>query len=55
MKAKKEKKEKSAIQELREIRDNIGLEIKDMTYEQLKKYIEEKLALHPTSVWQKAG
>jgi len=37
MKTIKKKKEESAIQQLRAIRDKIGLEIQDMTFEQLKK------------------
>lgn len=53
MKTQKKKKEKSAIQELRDIRDKIGFEIQDMSFEKLKKYIEERLSLHPSSVWQK--
>jgi len=52
MKTKKEKHKKSTVRELRDIRDNIGLEIKDMNYEQLKKYIDDKLTLRPTAVWQ---
>lgn len=55
MKIKNDKKENPTVQGLREIRDKIGSEIKDITYKQLKKYIEEKLTLHPTSVWQKRG
>jgi hypothetical protein len=53
MKSETEKTEKSTVQELREIRDKIGTEIEDMNYEQLKKYIEDKLTLHPIAVWQK--
>lgn len=53
MKNIKEKKEKSTVQQLREIRDKIGTEIQDLTYEQLMKYIEKKSKLHPTRVWQK--
>ena len=53
MKNTKKKKEKSAIQELRDIRDKIGLEIQDMTFEQLKNYIEKRLTLHPARAWQK--
>ncbi len=47
------RQEKSAIQQLRNIRDKIGLEIKDMSFEQLKKYVEERSKLHPKNVWQK--
>jgi len=53
MKTIKKKKEESAIQQLRSIRDKIGLEIQDMTFEQLKKYVEERLTLHPRRAWQK--
>lgn len=51
MKTKTNKKENS-LQELRDIRDRIGVEIQDLKYEELKKYIEEKAILHPKSVWQ---
>ena len=47
------KKEKSAVEQLRDIRDKISCDIQDMTYEQLKKYINERLTLHPQSSWQK--
>jgi hypothetical protein len=47
------KKEKTNIELLREIRDKISLEIQDMDYEQLKKYLESKKTLHPTSMWNK--
>lgn len=47
------RQEKSAIEQLREIRDKISLDIQDMTFDQLKKYVEERLTLHPTRVWQK--
>ncbi|MFA5781196.1 MAG: hypothetical protein WC868_02885 [Bacteroidales bacterium] len=55
MKTKKKKKEKSAIEQLREIRDKISLDIQDMTFDQLKKYVEERLTLHPTAAWRKRG
>ncbi len=48
MKPTKKDTEKSTIQQLRNIRDKIGLEIQDMTFEQLKIYIEERLTQHPT-------
>lgn len=53
MKTEKNKKEKSAIEQLREIRDKISIDIQDMTFEQLKKYVEERLTLHPAGAWQK--
>lgn len=52
MKNKKQEKEKSAIEQLREIRNKISLDIQDMTFDQLKKYVEERLTLHPTRVWR---
>jgi hypothetical protein len=57
MKAEKEKTEKSTIEQLREIRDKISAETQNMTFEQLKEYVEERLkeTLHPTAVWRKRG
>ena len=43
----------SAIQQLRKIRDKIGIEIEDMSFEELKKYIDEKSKIFPKMVWQK--
>ncbi|MCL1938406.1 MAG: hypothetical protein FWF52_08445 [Candidatus Azobacteroides sp.] len=53
MKAIKEKEEKSALEQLREIRDEISAETQDMTFPELKKYIEYQLeeSLHPKKVW----
>ena len=44
----KEESKKSMIKILREIRDNINLEIQDLTTEELKEYFRSKLTLHPT-------
>lgn len=44
----KEENKKSMVKILREIRDNINLEIQDMTSEELKEYFRKKLTLHPT-------
>ncbi|MCL4482239.1 MAG: hypothetical protein M1445_06425 [Bacteroidetes bacterium] len=46
--------EKSTLDQLREIRDKISVETQDMTFEQLKKYVEEQLSntLHPSRVWR---
>ena len=44
--------EKSLIEQLREIRDKINFEIKDMTTEQIKEYFSKQKTLHP-SVWKK--
>ena len=51
----KEKKEKSVMQQLREIRDKLSVDIKDMTYEQLTEYLNRQKTLHPTATWQKQG
>jgi hypothetical protein len=55
MKTKKQKTEKSTIELLREIRDNISNETQNMTLEQLQKYIEEQLkeTLHQKAIWRK--
>ncbi len=54
-KIEKQKTGKSIMEELREIRDKISLETQDMTYEELRKYIDERLTgtLHPKEVWDK--
>lgn len=52
-KIKETKKEKTLIDELRQIRDKINLEIQDLSLEQLKHYWKTKETLHPTRVWQK--
>ncbi len=54
MKTKNEARtDKTVIDQLREIRDTVSLEIQDMTMEQLKEYLDDKKTLHPTAVWQK--
>lgn len=57
MKTEKQKTEKTTIEQLREIRDKISAETQNMTSEQLKKYVEERLkkTLHPKAVWRKHG
>ena len=54
MKTKNIQTEKSTIETLREIRDKVSSETQNMTFEQLQKYIQEKLkdTLHPTANWQ---
>lgn len=44
----KNKIKKSTVKILREIRDKINLEIRDLTTEELKEYFRRKLTLHPT-------
>jgi len=51
----KEKKGKSVIQQLRDIRDNISLEIQNMTFEQLTEYLKNKKSLHPTMAKKTKG
>lgn len=57
MKTEKQKMGKSTIEQLREIRDKISAETQNMSFEQLQKYIKERLTetLHPTAVWSKRG
>jgi hypothetical protein len=45
--------EKTFVEQMREIRDKISLEIKDLTPEQLKEYLNSKKTLHPADVWPK--
>lgn len=47
------RQKKSEIEHLRDIREKIGIEIQDMSFEQLKKFIEGKSTLHPKSAWKK--
>jgi pyruvate dehydrogenase complex dehydrogenase (E1) component len=46
------KSEMSLTNQLREIRDKVSIEIKDMTSEELKDYFNKKETLHPNAVWQ---
>ena len=54
MKTRKKTSQKSANEQLRAIRDKISLDIQDMNFEQLKKYVEKRLILHP-SAWKKVS
>ena len=49
----KGKKEKSIFEHLREIRDKVSAETQNMTFTELKKYIENQLKepIHPKTVW----
>ncbi len=44
--------EKSLIEQLRDIRDKVSMDIKGLTLEQLKEYFDKQRTLHPTSFWQ---
>ena len=46
------KTDKTPIEELREIRDKLSSEMKDMTLEQIKDFLKKKDTLHLTAVWQ---
>jgi hypothetical protein len=45
--------EKTLVEQLREIRDTISHDIKDMTTEQLKEYFSEQKTLHSAAIWHK--
>ena len=47
------KKEKTTIEQLRDIRDKMSAETQNMTFKELKEYIEPQLqeSLHPKTVW----
>jgi hypothetical protein len=53
MKTVEEKKEKSTLEQLREIRDRVSAETQNMTFSELKNYVEYQLqeSLFPKSVW----
>lgn len=56
MKTKSENRtDKTLIEQLREIRDKVSLEIKDMTSDQLKDYLKKKETLHPIVHWHQEG
>jgi len=46
--------EKTLVEQLREIRDKISYEIKDLNTEQFKEYFNKQKTLHPTDVWKKS-
>ncbi|MCX6267046.1 MAG: hypothetical protein NTW16_06775 [Bacteroidetes bacterium] len=48
---------KSTIEQLREIREKISIETQDMTFEQFKKYAEDRMTetIHPNATWQIKG
>jgi RNase adaptor protein for sRNA GlmZ degradation len=55
MKTEKTKTEKTIMEQLREIRDNISIETQDMTFPELKNYIDRQLnqtSLHPETTWR---
>lgn len=44
---------KNIMEELREIRDKISLDIQDMSFEELQEYLEKREKLFDSSVWEK--
>ncbi len=42
------------VDKMREIRDNISNDIKDLSYDELTKYLENRKALHPKFKKRKA-
>ena len=57
MKTENQRPGKSTVEQLREIRDKISAETQNMTFEQFKIYVEERLkeTLHPNATWHKRG
>lgn len=56
MKTKTTKKtRKSLVQQMRDIRDKVNLDIRDLTPEELKEYIRKQKTMHPKAVWQNGG
>lgn len=56
MKTKEIKKiDKTLIEQLREIRDKVSLDIKDLTAEQMKEYFSKQKTLHPAGFWKYDG
>ena len=47
------KREESTLEQLREIRDKVSAETQNMTFSELKKYVESQLqeSLFPKTVW----
>jgi len=48
-----EKRGKSTLEQLREIRDKVSAETQNMTFSELKKYVESHIqeSLFPKTVW----
>ena len=48
-----EKEQKSIMEQLRDIREKLSDEIKDMTPKQVKEFLDKQETLHPKSFWDK--
>jgi hypothetical protein len=53
MKTEKKKKDFDAVEMMREIRKDISLEIKDMTFQELRAYLDKQLAKKSKLIGQK--
>ena len=53
MKTTKNQKDFDAVKMMREIRDRISLEIKDISFEELRNYMDKKLAAQKRLIGQK--
>lgn len=53
MKTDKKTTKSSTVEDLRKIRDKIGLEIKDLSKDELLKYFKKESTIFPEKVWQK--
>jgi hypothetical protein len=49
----KDREEKSIMEQLRDIRDKLSLEIQDMSPDESKKYLDSKPSLFPDAPWGK--
>ena len=45
--------DKTFVEQLRDIRDKVSVDIKDLPLDQLKEYLSKQKTLHPNRVWQK--
>ena len=46
------KTEKTFVEQMREIRDKVNLEIKDLSSTELKQYLDKQKTLHPIGFWK---
>ncbi|MCS6974744.1 MAG: hypothetical protein N2044_11590 [Cyclobacteriaceae bacterium] len=53
IKEEKQKKKLTMVQQLRQIRDKVNEEIKDLSSHEVIKYLKRKKALHSTKTWRK--
>ena len=44
--------DKTVVDQLREIRDKISVEIKDLSLDELKEYLNNQKTLYPAKVWK---